>query len=123
MIVHIKKRWGKAVLLLASGETIFLKQERGCVYQITACQCAVHPGNSHPSMIVFGGKTVKERVDEILTEHGERLTLIPIGINNQSMIIETNRKNPTKREPEIRTSDEQAGIPLTSRTRRVHAGT
>ena len=74
-------------------------------------------------MIVFGGKTVKERVDEILTEHGERLTLIPIGINNQSMIIETNRKNPTKRELEIRTSDEQARIPLTSRTRRVHAGT
>jgi len=74
-------------------------------------------------MIVFGGKTVKERVDEILTEHGERLTLIPIGINNQSMIIETNRKNPTKRKREIRTSDKQPGIPLTSRTRRVHAGT
>ena len=73
--------------MLPNGETIFLKQEHGCVCQITAYQCAVHPGNSHPSLIVFGDKTVKKRVNEIITEHGEDLTLIPIGINSQSVII------------------------------------
>ena len=67
--------------MLPNGETIFLKQEHGSVCQITAYQCAVHPGNSHPLLSIFGGKTVKKRVNEILTEHGERLTVIPIGID------------------------------------------
>jgi len=91
---------------LPNGETIFLKQERGCVCQITACQCAVHPGNSHPSLIIFGGKTVKKRVNEILAEHGEHMILITLGINTQSVIIETDQK--------IRQSENPRQRPLTN---------
>jgi hypothetical protein len=72
---------------LPNGETVFLKQEGGRVCEITSFQCAVHPGNSHPSLIILRGKTVEKRVNEILTEHGKRLTLVPIGINSQSVII------------------------------------
>src|SRR5262249_37936979 len=100
------KRWEKAFLILPNGETIFLKQERGCVCQITACQCAVHPGNSHPSLIIFRGKTVKKRVNEILAEHGEHMILITLGINSQSVIIETDQK--------IRQSENPRQRPLTN---------
>ena len=86
MILHVEKRWEQAVLILPNGETVFLKQEGGRVCQITSCQCAVHPGNSHPSLIIFAGKTVEKRVNEILTEHGERLTLVPYRDNSQSVI-------------------------------------
>jgi hypothetical protein len=106
MILHVEKRWKKAFLILPNGETIFLKQERGCVCQITACQCAVHPGNSHPSLIIFGGKTVKKRVNEILAEHGEHMILITLGINTQSVIIETDQK--------IRQSENPRQRPLTN---------
>src|SRR5262245_63658441 len=87
VILHVEKRWEQAFLILPNGETVFLKQEGGRVCQITSCQCAVHPGNSHPSLIIFAGKTVEKRVNEILTEHGEGMTIVPIWQNSQSVII------------------------------------
>ena len=111
MLLHVEKRWKEAFLILPNGETIFLKQERGCVCQITACQCAVHPGNSHPSLIIFGGKTVKKRVNEILAEHGEHMILITLGINSQSVIIEADRK--------IRQSENPGQRPQTN-SRAIH---
>jgi len=54
----------------------------------------------------LGGKTVKKRVNEILAEHGEHMILITLGINTQSVIIETDQK--------IRQSENPRQRPLTN---------
>src|SRR5262245_54266313 len=109
-----RKAMEKAFLILPNGETIFLKQERGCVCQITACQCAVHPGNSHPSLIIFGGKTVKKRVNEILEEHGEHMILITLRINRQSMIIRKEKKIQPKTDQKNQQNKNPKQKPLTN---------
>jgi len=88
MTLHVRDRWNELFLTLPGGEVIFLKQNGNHVHQLMTRQDpASAPASSQPIRFTFINATVRKRVEEILSENGKILKIIPIGTTLEQVAI------------------------------------